>query len=129
MWGMASDEHFRLALSQGAHLMSRAAYFEAHECFEAVWRESTGDTRLLFHGLVQLAASYEQLRLGRARASARTFQRALAKLTLADWADPTFVTTVRALHKRLGAHADGPRHIDVALVPADLPQPLRLRGP
>ena len=44
------------AFERGIELFNTGHYFEAHEAFEDVWRESQGELRLLCQGLVQACA-------------------------------------------------------------------------
>ena len=52
------DADERRALFQaGVDHFSRGEHFEAHECFEEIWRSSRPEPRDLFQGLVQIAAA------------------------------------------------------------------------
>ena len=44
------------AFDRGIELFNSGSYFEAHEAFEELWRESDGDLRSLCQGLVQACA-------------------------------------------------------------------------
>lgn len=46
----------RQPLPAGVELFNAGKYFEAHEAFEDVWRQSRGGRRLLLQGLVQICA-------------------------------------------------------------------------
>lgn len=48
--------HMRNAFDRGIELFNSGRYFEAHEAFEELWRESGGDLRSLCQGLVQICA-------------------------------------------------------------------------
>lgn len=48
--------HMDDAFERGIELFNSGRYFEAHEAFEEVWKESEGDLRLLCQGLVQCCA-------------------------------------------------------------------------
>jgi hypothetical protein len=67
-------------LEPGRAAFNRAAFFEAHELWEDVWRELTGADRDLTQGLIQIAAALHHLQQGRPRPAARLLARGLAKL-------------------------------------------------
>ena len=67
---------------KGAQLYAEGRYWEAHEAWEKVWRNTTEpETRLLMQGLIQVcAALYKVYEKRDAEAAARLFQRAVNKL-------------------------------------------------
>ena len=70
----------REALREGVRLFDAGAYWEAHEVWEAAWRNEEGEPRQLLHGLILAAAGWVQ-RGRRREAGARTlFTRALGRL-------------------------------------------------
>lgn len=75
-------ESARDALLRGAALFDRGDHFEAHEAWEDRWRAATDrDERLLFQGLVQIAAAFHKLFAKNAREPAvRLLGKALPKL-------------------------------------------------
>ena len=67
-------------LEPGRAAFNRAAFFEAHERWEEVWRELTGADRDLTQGLIQIAAALHHLQQARPRPAARLLARGVAKL-------------------------------------------------
>lgn len=108
---LISSTSEQFALSRGLCLLRSANFWGAHELFEEAWRAAHPPSRTLFHGLAQLAASYHQLQLGRARASVRTWNKCAAKLAAVGALDPSFAHAVGALHAALGIDAEQPRFI------------------
>lgn len=111
-------------MSRGLALLRSGNHLGAHELFEEAWRAADPPAKTLFHGLAQLAASYHQLHLGRARASVRTWGKCREKLASVGALDPEFARAVSALHERLGIDAEQPRFIAVqSLQGVDFPVP------
>lgn len=106
----------RSAVAQGLCCLRAGAFFDAHEHFEAAWREAEPPVRPLLQGLAQLAASHHQLTLGRGRAAVRTWLRAREKLRAAQVVTSAFCDEMDAFHARLGLTAEGPRFIDPHLL-------------
>lgn len=111
--------------AEGVRLFDEGAYFEAHEAWEACWREAVdADARLLYQGLVQVTAAFHKRFVARDAASAeRLLGRGLAKLEKVVSASELDLDLLRpALRRCLEAH--------VAVTPEDVPRiaPL-LRGP
>ena len=48
----------------GINLFNSGHYFEAHEVWEDLWRESSGPLRLYYQGLIHAAAGLHHLRKG-----------------------------------------------------------------
>ena len=103
-------------LTQGLSCMRAGAFFDAHEHFEAAWRDALPPDRPLLQGLCQLAASHHQLTLGRGRAAVRTWLRAREKLLATHAVTPTFCYEMDAFHARLGLTSAGPRFIDPGIL-------------
>lgn len=101
-------------LEAGLCALESGQFLPAHEHFEAAFRASEPPARTLFHGLAQLAASFHQLVLGRARASYRTSRRALAKLASIDALSPQAAEAIGRLHAELGLSDEGPRLLESA---------------
>jgi len=106
------------ALARGLELLRRGLFFEAHERFEDRWRVARGSARTLFHGLAQLAASYHQLDRGRARAAARTWEKARRKLVAVDALPSGFDDAVRTLFAAVDATPEGPHSVDPGRLPS-----------
>ena len=102
----------RTAVAQGLSCLRAGAFFDAHEHFEAAWREADPPVRPLLQGLAQLAASHHQLTLGRGRAAVRTWRKARDKLRAVDALPPEFSAEMDAFHARAGLTSDGPRFVD-----------------
>lgn len=83
-------ERTRVALAAvecGARLFDQGAFFDAHEAWEAHWREaSDGVERRAFQGLIQVAAAFHKLLVMHDSESAqRLLGRALDKLDQTPW--------------------------------------------
>ena len=119
-------------LWHGVRLLERDQPFEAHECFEQVFRSTEPPVQTLFRALTQLSAAYHQLRLGRARAARSTVAKACRNLELVDQLSNTFQLRVESLLAQLGAGEGCARFIDPAPagihwpVPDNLPPALSL---
>jgi uncharacterized protein (TIGR00369 family) len=100
-------------LWHGVRLLELDMPFEAHECFEEVFRQTHGATRTLFRAMTQVSAAYHQLRLGRARAARSTLKKACRNLELVDLLSDTFQLRVEALLRACGADEGCPRFIEV----------------
>ena len=55
-------------------------FFEAHDTWEELWRETTGPQRLFYQGLIQTAVGFYHLSNGNSRGACSQFEKALAKL-------------------------------------------------
>lgn len=91
-------------------------FFAAHELLEQLFKGASGDGRLLFQALAQIAAAHHQLTLGRARAAIRTWQKARLKLARIDMLSPALATAMDAFYAGLGIDLEGPRFIDVSVL-------------
>lgn len=89
----------REALREGVRLFNAGAHWEAHERWEAAWRQETGEPRQLLHGLILAAAGWVQRGRGRELGARTLFTRALGRL------------------QAVGAHAGG---LDVGQLRAEL---------
>lgn len=71
---------------EGIRLFDEGAYFEAHEAWEACWRDAVAaDARLLYQGLVQVTAAFhKRFVVGDAASAQRLLARGLAKLEQID---------------------------------------------
>ena len=105
--------------------MRDGAFFDAHDHFEAAWREAEPAVRPLLQGLAQLAASHHQLTLGRGRAAVRTWRRAREKLRAVQAITAGFCDEMDAFHARAGLTSEGPRFVDPRLLgpPQGFPRP------
>jgi predicted metal-dependent hydrolase len=96
-------------LRQGALLFDTGGFFQAHEAWEAHWlMEQDPSTRLLFQGLIQIAAGFHKMGADRADSAARLLARGLAKLDgcpalVAERGLAAFVAEVREWARALTA--------------------------
>ena len=56
------------------------SFFEAHDTWEELWRETTGPHRLFYQGLIQTAVGFYHLSNGNFRGACSQFGKALIKL-------------------------------------------------
>jgi predicted metal-dependent hydrolase len=69
------------ALERGRVLYAAGRFFEAHEAWEEAWREESGATRRLLHGLILVAAAYHKMAVQRqALGMSRLLDKGLAEL-------------------------------------------------
>jgi hypothetical protein len=104
-------------ITRGLALLREGQFFAAHECFEDAWRGAGGAERTLLHGLAQLAATYHQLALGRARAAVRTWDKASRKLASIGALPPAFSREIENFLSRVGAAPETARFLDVDRLP------------
>jgi uncharacterized protein len=57
----------------GAELFNRGEYFEAHEVWEDLWRDTAGPDRRFYQGLIQAAVAVYHAGNGNARGARRLF--------------------------------------------------------
>jgi hypothetical protein len=123
------DRRARETTAAGLRLLREGRFFAAHECFEEAWRrageaggsapeQNIDQERTFMHALAQLAASYHQLTLGRARASVRTWLKARDKLVTLGALSSDYQLTVEAFWARLALTAEAPRSIRLEDLPA-----------
>ena len=68
-------------IREGVELFNRGEYFDCHELLEAIWLETTGETKLFLQGLIQLAVSYHHLRRKNFIGSGRLMRSSIQKLS------------------------------------------------
>jgi predicted metal-dependent hydrolase len=68
------------AYRQFWQLWSEQKFFECHEVLEDLWRETSGELRLFYNGLIHCAVAIYQHRNGNAEGAARQLVRAQVKL-------------------------------------------------
>lgn len=73
--GVNSDLYFR-----GLELFNRAAFFDAHEVLEDVWRPSVGAERKFLQGLIQTAVAFHHHSKGNLRGARSLLSRGMANL-------------------------------------------------
>lgn len=105
-------------LARGARLFDEGAYFAAHEVWEERWRiTDDADERRLLQGLIQVAAGFHKLALGRNPDSAvRLLERGLAKLDACVSADGLDLESFRVA-VRACARAPAGDRFDPATIP------------
>jgi predicted metal-dependent hydrolase len=64
----------------GIIFFNAGRYFEAHEAWEDLWRESRGPLRFYYQGLVQAAVGLHHLGRGNLNGATAQLQKSLAKL-------------------------------------------------
>jgi predicted metal-dependent hydrolase len=73
--GVESDLYLR-----GIELFNRAAFFDAHEVLEDVWRPSAGPDRKFLQGLIQTAVAFHHHSKGNVRGARSLLGRGMANL-------------------------------------------------
>ncbi len=100
---LACESDVRFAA--GAMAFERGAYFEAHEHWESLWLEATGNERAYLAGLIQLAAGFHKLELGVVNGARRLLARGLARME-AHRALPSIGDVAAWVHRAQAALAD-----------------------
>jgi len=67
-------------LQQGIICFNEGRYFDAHERWEDLWRESAGAPRIYYQGLVQVAVGLHHVTSGNVVGGTRVLRRGLDKL-------------------------------------------------
>src|SRR5262245_10910029 len=67
-------------LDEGINFFNSGRYFEAHEVWEDLWRETSGDLRLFYQGLIQTAVGLYHLSRGNLIGARAQLSKALPKL-------------------------------------------------
>src|SRR2546429_1891276 len=67
-------------LADGINFFNTGRYFEAHESWEDLWRETKGPLRLFYQGLVQAAVGLHHLSRGNLNGGRAQLTKSLAKL-------------------------------------------------
>jgi predicted metal-dependent hydrolase len=67
-------------LSEGINFFNEGRFFEAHEVWEDLWRDSGGPLRLFYQGLVQAAVGLHHLSHGNLDGARSVLHRATEKL-------------------------------------------------
>jgi predicted metal-dependent hydrolase len=66
--------------TRGVEEFNRHFFFEAHDVWEEVWRETSGAHRIFYQGLIQTAVGFYHLSNGNYRGACSQFRKALGKL-------------------------------------------------
>jgi len=67
-------------LDEGINFFNSGHYFEAHEVWEDLWRETTGNLRLFYQGLIQTAVGLHHLSRGNMVGARAQLSKAIPKL-------------------------------------------------
>jgi predicted metal-dependent hydrolase len=66
--------------TRGIEEFNSQYFFEAHDTWEELWRETSGANKLFYQGLIQTAVGFYHLKNGNFKGSSSQFGKALAKL-------------------------------------------------
>lgn len=70
-----------MTLQRGISLFNEHQFWHAHEAWEELWLEATGERKQFLQGLIQLAAAYHHVQRGTSpRGAVRLFDAALRRL-------------------------------------------------
>jgi predicted metal-dependent hydrolase len=67
-------------LSTGIDQFNAGNFFEAHDLWEELWRDTRGEHRLFYQGLIQTAVGFYHLGAGNTRGAQSQMGKALTKL-------------------------------------------------
>ena len=92
---------------EGIDLFNAANWYDAHEVWEDLWRETQGEARLFYQGLIQIAVGLHHIKNGNFRGGRRVLERGKAKL--ADY-PPNYcgIDNQRLQQDLLGAASQAP---------------------
>lgn len=65
---------------RGVEEFNRQFFFEAHDVWEELWRETTGTHRIFYQGLIQTAVGFYHLSNGNYKGACSQLGKALGKL-------------------------------------------------
>lgn len=65
---------------RGIEEFNTLSFFEAHDSWEELWRETTGSERRFYQALIQISVGFYHLRNGNYKGSASQFGKGLSKL-------------------------------------------------
>ena len=65
---------------RGVEEFNMQKFFEAHDTWEEIWRETRGPERLFYQGLIQTSVAFYHLMNGNYRGACSQFTKALQKL-------------------------------------------------
>jgi hypothetical protein len=65
---------------RGIEEFNRQFFFEAHDTWEELWMETSGNHRLFYQGMIQTAVGFYHLSNGNYKGACSQFGKALAKL-------------------------------------------------
>lgn len=69
-----------IAFEQGIALFNQQHYFEAHEVWEQLWKQSEGGDKLFYQALIQCAIALAHMQRGNPRGARSLFRKCTAKL-------------------------------------------------
>ena len=111
----AADPHWL----RGLEAFRAGRYFEAHEEWERLWREASGEDRRFLQGLIQLAAALVHLERGRTAPAARLLS--LSREKLAPFRDGFGGLALGRLWDLIEAAPDGePEALDAGALAREL---------
>ena len=67
-------------IERGVALFNEREFWHAHEAWEEIWLQATGEEKVFLQGLIQLAAAYHHVQRGTFRGGVRLFDAAFRKL-------------------------------------------------
>jgi predicted metal-dependent hydrolase len=70
------------ALHAGADFFNAGEYFQAHEIWEDLWRETRGPVRLYYQGLIHAAVGLHHLERGNLAGARSQIRKAISRLAL-----------------------------------------------
>jgi predicted metal-dependent hydrolase len=67
-------------IEKGIALFNDHHFWHAHEAWEEIWLQASGEEKIFLQGLIQLAAAYHHVQRGTFRGGVRLFDAAFRKL-------------------------------------------------
>jgi len=75
---MNSSDNHRFA--QGIRLFNQGNFFEAHEVWEEIWKETEGEEKIFYQGLIQAAAALAHAQRGNCHGAVSVYLKSRPKL-------------------------------------------------
>jgi len=69
-----SDDHYHPLYLQGIEYFNDCEFFEAHEAWEELWVEYSGDSRKFYQGLIQAAVALHHFGNGNIRGARKVYR-------------------------------------------------------
>ncbi len=117
---MTCEEEAQL-FREGIELFNEGEWFEAHEVWEDIWHMASGQKKLFYQGLIQVAVTIEHMRRGNPRGVVTVWQSAQTKFR--GIRGVYMGVDVDALLAAVGAMVE-----PIRALPAEMFEPRRGRG-
>ena len=102
-------------LGEGVKFFNAGSYFEAHEVWEDLWRETAGPVRRFYQGLIQAAVAMHHLERGNLAGARSQLSKSLANLAGSE-KQPARIRAERLIEELTAVQNDmHPRRIQIEI--------------